>query len=44
MILLKMSLLYLNFGKMKDCVMNSLEALKIFDTNGGSEQDEVETF
>lgn len=36
-----MSLLYLNFGKIKDCVMNSFEALKIFDGNGGSEKDEI---
>ena len=38
-ILLKMALLFLNFGKIKDCVMNGFEALKVFDTNGGSEKD-----
>ena len=43
-ILLKLSILYLNFGKISDCVAHSLEALKIFDTNGGSEEDEIETF
>lgn len=40
-ILLKLSLLYLNFGKISECVGNSLAALKIFDTNGGSEQEEI---
>lgn len=38
-ILLKLSILYLNFGKISDCVGSALEALKIFDTNGGSEDD-----
>jgi hypothetical protein len=33
---LKLSLLYLNFGKISDCVGSSLDALKVFDANGGS--------
>ena len=37
-ILLKLSLLYLNFGKIGDCVSSALEALKIIDTNGGNEE------
>ena len=32
------------FGKISECVGYGLEALKIFDANGGSEQDEIETF
>ena len=40
-ILLKLTLLYLNFGKIGDCVGCGLQALKIFDANGGSEQDEI---
>ena len=43
-ILLKLSLLYLNFGKIGDCVGSALEALKIIDTNGGNEEHEIQTF
>jgi len=38
-ILIKLAVLYLNFGKISDCVNNCLEALKIFDDNMGNEQD-----
>lgn len=39
--MLKLSILSLNFGKISECVVNALEALKIIDTNGGNEEDEI---
>lgn len=37
MILFKIGLLYLNFGKIGECVSNALEAMKIFDLSQKSE-------
>ena len=42
--MLKLSTLYLNFGKIVDCVSYALENLKIIDNNGGNPTDEIETF
>lgn len=43
-ILLKLAVLFLNFGKITEAVNHSLEALKIFDGNQGTEQDQIGTF
>ena len=37
-------MLYLNFGKVAECVQSALEALRIFEETGRSEADEIGTF
>jgi len=43
-ILFKLSLLYLNFGKINEAINYSLEALKIFDGTQANEEDKINNY